>query len=200
MFLLSRWSGSLVAKLGARVPLIAGPSIVGIGFAIFGLFPTNANYWTNLFPAFLVLGLGLSLTVAPLTTVVMNSVDRDRSGSASGINNAIARVAGVLAIAVLGIVMVQAFSARMERELEHAPLPAQARSELSSKMSRLAALEPPAGIEESTKAAIRAAVTVSFIAGFRRMMMICAVLAFTSAAVTLAMVPRRQPSPEPQPV
>ena len=112
MFSLSRWSGGLVARYGRRGPLIIGPVIAALGFVSFALPSVGGNYWKSFFPALIVLGFGLAVTVAPLTTVVMNSVNQDRVGAASGINNAVARVAGMLAIAVLGIVMVKAFGAR----------------------------------------------------------------------------------------
>src|SRR5712692_190615 len=110
MFFLSRWSGGLVARYGARGPLIIGPLIAALGFVLFAVPSVGDSYWKTFFPAVVVLGFGMAVTVAPLTTVVMNSVNQDRVGTASGINNAVARVAGVLAIAVLGILMVKTFS------------------------------------------------------------------------------------------
>ncbi len=117
MFLLSRWAGRLVDRYGARGPLIIGPLIAAAGFGLFAVPSIGNSYWKAFFPALVILGSGMTVTVAPLTTVVMNSVKEDRVGTASGINNAVARVAGVLAIAILGIVMVKAFSFHLNRSL-----------------------------------------------------------------------------------
>jgi predicted MFS family arabinose efflux permease len=91
MFLLSRWAGGLVARYGARGPLILGPLIAALGFVLFAVPSVGNSYWKSFLPAVVILGLGMSVTVAPLTTVVMNSVTPDRVGTASGINNAVAR-------------------------------------------------------------------------------------------------------------
>src|SRR4030095_11144439 len=105
MSFLSRWSGGLVARYGPKLPLIVGPVIPAVGYLLFLLPGIGGNYWINFFPPVVVLGLGMAVTVAPLTTTVMNSIAPNRVGIASGVNNAIARGAGLLAIAVLGIVM-----------------------------------------------------------------------------------------------
>lgn len=103
---LSRYAGGLATRIGIARVLTLGPLGVAAGFAVLALVPANgANYWPHIFPGILLLALGMAISVAPLTTAVMNSVDDEHSGVASGINNAISRVAGLLATAMLGFVL-----------------------------------------------------------------------------------------------
>ncbi len=188
IFLLSRWSGGLVARYGARLPLVAGPAIVALGFALFAIPSVGGSYWRSFFPAVMILGLGMAITIAPLTTVVMNSVDEEHVGAASGINNAVARVAGVLAIAVLGIVMVQTFVSHLDRDLQQQALPADVVRTIHSNQTKLAGLPIPTGLAPQSQVAVKRWVDQSFVFGFRIVMFICAGLAIMSAAVTALMV------------
>src|SRR6266852_3881353 len=190
MFLLSRWSGGLVARYGARGPLIMGPFNAALGFALFAVPSVGDSYWKAFFPAVVVLGFGMTVTVAPLTTIVMNSVDQDRVGTASGINNAVARVAGVLAIAVFGVVMVNAFGSRLNHSLAHLLLPPAILQKLQADEIKLAGLQVPAGLNPSTKAAIKESIAEAFVFGFRMVMLICAGLSVASAAVAWLMIPK----------
>ncbi len=104
----SRWSGGLVGRIGPRTPLLLGGMLAGLGFVAYALPGTGGSYWTTFFPAATILGLGGALFVAPLTTTVMNSVGVEHAGVASGINNAVARTAGLIGVAVLGVVVTSA--------------------------------------------------------------------------------------------
>jgi EmrB/QacA subfamily drug resistance transporter len=108
LVILSRWSGGLVARLGPRIPLVLGSILAGIGFCAYALPGSDGSYWTTFFPAATLLGLGGALFVAPLTTTVMNSVPVQHAGVASGINNAVARTAGLIGVAALGLVVTAA--------------------------------------------------------------------------------------------
>jgi len=189
IFVLSRWSGGLVARYGARTPLIAGPLTAAMGFVLFALPGVGAGYWTTFFPAFLVLGFGMALSVAPLTTVVMSSVEQERAGTASGINNAVARVAGVVAIAILGIVMVRLFSFSLNRLLTPEPLPPEILRYVRSNEIQLAGLELPSGLSSDVTSLIHTSISHAFVFGFRIIMLICAALSAASAAVAARMIP-----------
>src|SRR5947209_2971182 len=190
MFLLSRWSGGLVARYGARGPLIIGPLIAALGFVLFAVPSVGDNYWKTFFPAVVVLGFGMAVTVAPLTTVVMNSVNQDRVSTASGINNAVARVAGVLAIAVLGIVMVNAFGSRLNRSLAGFSLPPGILQVIQANEIKLAGLQVPTDLNPGAKTAIKESIGEAFVFGFRIVMLICAGLSLASAAVAWLMMPK----------
>ena len=190
VFLLSRWSGGLVARYGPRLPLIIGPLIVALGFVLFAVPAVGDSYWKSFFPAVVVLGLGMAVTVAPLTTVVMNSVEEDRVGTASGINNAVARIAGVLAIAVLGIVMVDAFSSRLGHCLARLSLQPSILEVIQSGEIKLAGLPVPTGLSSSTQASIKQSIGEAFVSGFRIVMQICASLAVASSVVAWSMIPK----------
>lgn len=194
VFFLSRWSGGLVARYGRRIPLIAGPLIVAFGFALFAVPSIGESYWRSFFPAIMVFGFGMAVTVAPLTTVVMNSVSKDRVGSASGINNALARVAGVLAIAVFGIVMVKAFGSQLSHSLAHLSLSPAILVELHADEIKLAGLQVPLGLDVSTSTAVRESVKESFVFGFRTVMLACAGLSLAGAAVAWLMIRNRPDS------
>jgi EmrB/QacA subfamily drug resistance transporter len=192
MSLLSRWAGRLVDLYGARAPLIFGPLIAAVGMGLLAVPSIGNSYWKSFFPALVILGLGMTVTVAPLTTVVMNSVEEERVGAASGINNAIARVAGVLAIAILGIIMVKAFSFHLNRSLARLSVPSYILRELRANEIKLAGLQPPAGLDPAANAAIKESAKEAFVYGFRIVMLICASLSVASAAVAWVMIPRER--------
>lgn len=191
LFLLSRWSGGLVARYGSKAPLIVGPLIAAIGFVLCAVPAVGAGYWLGFFPAFTVLGLGMAISVAPLTTVVMSSVAQDRAGAASGINNAVARVASVLAVAILGIVMVKVFSSALNRGLADVPLPSDILQYVRSNEIKLAGLDLPSGVNAQTAALLRVAISHAFVFAFRIVMLICASLCVVSAAVAAVMIPAK---------
>jgi EmrB/QacA subfamily drug resistance transporter len=191
MFLLSRWAGGLIDRYGARPPLIFGPLVAAVGFALFALPGIGGSYWTTFFPAAVVLGLGMAASVAPLTTAVMNSVPPQRAGIASGINNAVSRVAGLLAIAVLGVVLYSGFSRALDRELDARQVGAVARAEINAQRRSL-------GDAQTADAAGREAVRWAFVAGYRQVLWLAVALAIASA-ISAAVLIRVETAPSEPP-
>ena len=192
MFFLSRWSGGLVARYGAKLPLIVGPIIAAIGFVLFALPDIGGSYWTTFFPAVVVLGIGMAISVAPLTTAVMGAVSAQRAGIASGINNAVARTAGLLAVAVLGIVALLVFSTSLGNQLAALPIPTEVRNMLLAQQSKLVGIVIPPGLSSTTQAAVQRAIDESFVSSFRVIMLIAAGLALVSALSSFLLIEGKQ--------
>ncbi|MBC7705590.1 MAG: MFS transporter [Rhodoferax sp.] len=181
LFVLSRWAGTLVDKFGSKRPLVIGPVVASAGFALFALPSVGASYWTGFLPAVCVLGLGMAITVAPLTTTVMNAVGPELAGIASGVNNAVSRAAALLAIAAFGIVLTWAFNATLADELARAQLPPGVVAAVFAQRQKLAGILIPQGLAEPVVSALKLAIGQSFVAGFRWVMCLSAGLALLSA-------------------
>jgi EmrB/QacA subfamily drug resistance transporter len=174
MSLLSRWSGALADRIGPRLPLIVGPILTGCGFALMARPGSGGSYWTTFFPGILTLGVGMAITVAPLTTAVMTSIDDERhAGAASGINNTVARAAGLLAIAFFGALAVTVFARQLAGRLP------------PNEVAKLAAATPRPGID-------RRVIDDAFIHAFRINMLAAAALAMASAGGALVITTKRR--------
>jgi EmrB/QacA subfamily drug resistance transporter len=178
---MSRWSGGLVSRYGARKPLTIGPSIAATGFALFAVPGRDASYWTTFFPAMVVLGLGMAVSVAPLTTTVMGAVKEQYSGTASGINNAVARVAGMLAIALLGALATGVFRSALDTRVAQLQVPAEIRVALDAEVPKLAEAKVPPQVVGEQRRALEEDLNEAFVRSFRVVMLVAAGFALTSA-------------------
>jgi len=188
MFLLSRWSGGLMSRYGARGPLVAGPLIAAAGYIVLARPGVGGSYWTAYFPAVLLLGLGMAVSVAPLTTVVMSSVNESSTGAASGVNNAVSQVAALLALAVCAPVFFHVFSASLSQRLAAAQVSDEVKSSVLEQRAKLGAIE-------TTDRGGRQSVDEAFVMGFRVVALAAAGLAVTASLTAAATMRSRTPRP-----
>ncbi len=188
LFLMSLWSGRYADRVGPRQLLIVGPIIIAIGFFMYMIPGLEANYWLTFFPATVMFGIGLGITVAPLTTVALGSVPTNMSGLASGVSNAAARIASMLAVALLGFVMVLQFGASLESQLQELSLASPNPQYWQEEKLKLGGAEPPPGLSPELTAGVQAIIDQAFVDAFRVMMGLCGVLALVSAAVSAATI------------
>jgi predicted MFS family arabinose efflux permease len=190
MFVLSRWAGGLVDRFGSKIPLTIGPFIAACGFALFALPSADgSSYWTTYFPAVMVMSFGMSIAVAPLTTTVMGAVEQRHAGTASGINNAVSRTAGLIAVAAFGVVLVTSFERRFVSDVSSMQISPVVRDQLVGQASQLAEVKVPSGVSAEQSAAITQSVRNSFVSGFRGVTLISAALGVLSSIIAWVLIP-----------
>jgi EmrB/QacA subfamily drug resistance transporter len=190
--LISRLSARALTRTGPRALLSGGTAIVFAGFLCFALLP-RTSYWIGVFPPIVLIGIGMGFVVAPLTTTVMNAVPREHVGLASGINNAVSRVGGLLLIAIAGAVIWSAFNAKFDSELASLPVNAAQRARIDKERPRLAG-------GNYGDARVQQAVFRAYDASFNDVALLCAGLAAAASLAAYLMLgsasPRRV-SPQP---
>jgi EmrB/QacA subfamily drug resistance transporter len=187
MFALSSWSGGLIERFGPRGPLTVGPLIAAIGFALFLRGGVDNSYWSTFFPATAVLGLGMAVSVAPLTTAVMNAVPQSEVGAASGINNAVSRVASLLAVAAFGLILTTVFNHSLDGRLDALTLSPGERYKIDQQRPKLAAAQ-------TSDLGAQRAIADSFVAGYRVVIWIGVGLALASAFSAFVLIDEKKPS------
>ena len=176
LFLLSRWAGGLVARVGSKLPLVLGPAIAAIGYLLFARTGLGGTYWTTYFPALLTLGLGMTISVAPLTTVVMAEAPAEQAGAASGVNNAISQTAALLGLALSAPLFFNQFARHLSSNLVQARVAAPIIQTVEAHTSQLAAIV-------TQDAGAHDAVNRAFVQGFE---LIAVLASIASALAALA--------------
>ena len=196
MALLSRWSGGLVDRLGARLPLVIGPIVAGVGFVLLALTVHAGGYWAFLASS-AVIGLGMAIAVAPLTTTVINAVPPHQTGVASGINNAVAALASLLAVAVGGAAALGLYDRSLDRELARTSASAELVQIVDAARGKFAASPLGKSGAAGDRARASAIVKTSLGQSINDIMLIAAALAFGSAACG-TLLPRSVPERSPR--
>jgi EmrB/QacA subfamily drug resistance transporter len=194
----SHWSGRLADKWGPRLFLILGPFLVAVSFLLHSFIGQTSgpgDYWLTFFPAVSLLGVGMGLTVAPLTTTVMSSVPAKHTGTASGINNAVSRIAAVLAVAVLGSITLFHFRTEIRAQAEPLGLSSSVMKDLQGEAARLGEASVPSSVPAAARQEVHAALRTAFVDTYKLIMQLCMTLAVVSALLAAVLV-GRQPERE----
>ncbi len=192
---LSSRFGALTERLGPRPLMSAGPLVASAGLLLGLRIDASPQYISEVFPAVAVFGLGLAMTVTPLTTTVLEGAPPGLAGTASGVNNAIARVAGLLAIAVVGALVAGAFAGELDSRLSGTRLDGPARTAIADAKART--LDPvPVPLQSRVAAQVEAAQADAAVIALHRGMFVSALLVAAGGLVSLALLPRgaREPS------
>lgn len=185
---LSRWSGGMIVRFGARPLLVAGPLITSIGFILLGIYGYGSSYWFNFFPGIFFMGLGVALSFAPLNTTVMSSVDRSDAGTASGVNKAVSRLSGMLSVALLGALAISLFGGQLTSRMEKQNVPQEIQQQMLKEKTSLAKADVPEDIPTETQEVLEKSIKESFLSSFRIVMFVSAGLVFLGAVCAIFMI------------
>lgn len=188
IFLLSRWAGGLADRYGFRGPLVVGMLLAAIGFALFAVPGVGGSYWTTFFPGIAVLGVSMAISAPPLAAAALGSVEKRYSGTASGINNAVSRVAGLLAIAILGLFVLGTFNHSLDRDLADLHISPDVQAMLDQERVKLAGAEIPPEVNGELRIQLEQAIDEAFVAGFRVAMLTGAGLCLLSALAAALLI------------
>ena len=184
MVTFSRAAGQFADKYGARLPMTLGPFITSVGYLLLTIPGAGINYWLHIFPAMLIQGIGMTMTVAPLTATVMNSVTEENLGIASGINNMVSRTAGLLAIALFGLIFIYSG----QHLLAQIPGDGLVSHELLNQYIDAGNLLAIPVFASNTSASVQATINTLyetiFISAYRSTMYLAALLAFISGIIS----------------
>jgi EmrB/QacA subfamily drug resistance transporter len=185
MFLLSRWSGKLYDRVGARLPLTIGPLLAACGFLLLGYLPgVHSRYWTRFFPGLALFAVGMAICVPALTTAVLASVPVTRSGIVSGVNNAVARLGTLLAVAGMTLFVFFSFERYLQNSLGHVAVSQEIKGQIIAQSRSLAAPKIPSA-DPQVNFLVKQAVAESFLKSFRGVTLVAAVMAALGAFIAL---------------
>lgn len=184
----SGWAGTLVTRYGSKMPLIVGPLIVALGLIMFGQAGLGGSFWLAFFPAVVVMAIGMTVVIAPLTTTVMSTAPKRLSGTASGINTAINSTANVLAVAILGVLALSIFNSSVNRQVQTMDLSPQSIAEIEIETGNLANAQAPDSLSLDQQAEVNRLFDLAFVDAFQILMYICAGLVGAAALVSLLMI------------
>ncbi len=190
---LSGPAGGLADRIGPRTQMIIGPTLVGLGMAVLTLSGVGSYYWLHFFPAQILFGAGMCLLIAPLTKSAL-SVSQQYSGAASGVNNAVSRIASMLAVAVLGAVVLSIFTTTLNKNAAASTLSPEQQQQITSQSFKLGGIDIPSSFDAESAAVAKNVVRQSFVKGFRTAMGINAILCFLAAIVAAVTIKNPKPS------
>jgi len=196
---ISPMMGRFVDRRGVRLPLIIGPLITSAGFFIFSTYGITSGveaYWQTFFLSLVLIGIGMGITVAPLTTAVMGAVSTHNAGVASGINNTLSRVAGVLALALLGAMVLFSFNESMEIKINDMDISSTLKAEIMLESSKFAAAKIPSELTDAKRIIVDGYLKESFIIAFNKVAYIASFLTFMGSIMAVIFIRKKKPIDE----